>query len=94
MKIEYSTHLLHRLALRKISRELPRQIYEECQERYYDIETGHTVATMNAVIYGKLREIMVAYDIKEQTVRLLTIHPLKEGQKENRLNSGRWRKLE
>lgn len=50
--------------------------------------------TMNAVIYGKLREVMVAYDIKEETVRLLTIHPLKEGQKENRVNLCRWRKLE
>jgi hypothetical protein len=49
---------------------------------------------MNAVIYGKLREVMVAYDIKEETVRLLTIHPLKEGQKENRVNLCRWRKLE
>jgi len=49
---------------------------------------------MSVVIYGKLREVMVAYDIEEQTVRLLTIHPLKEGQKENRLNSGRWRRLE
>ena len=82
------------MALRKISHELPHQIYEESNERYYDIETGHAVATMNVVIYGKLREVMVVYDIKEQTVRLLTIHPLKEGQKENRLKSGRWRRLE
>jgi hypothetical protein len=49
---------------------------------------------MNVFIYGKLREVMVAYEIKEQTVRLLTIHPLKEGQKENRLKTGRWRRLE
>jgi len=82
------------LALRKISRELPHQVYIESNERYYDIETGHTVAMMNVVIYGKLREVMVAYEIKEQTVKLLTIHPLKEGQKENRLKSGRWRRLE
>jgi hypothetical protein len=94
MKIEYSAHLVYRLALRKISHELPRQVCEESNERYYDIETGHTVATMKVVIYGKLREVMVAYDIKEQTVRLLTIHPLKEGQKESRVNSGRWRMLE
>jgi len=94
MKIEYSAHMEHRLALRKISHELPHQIYEGSNERYYDIETGHTVATMSVVMYGKLREVMVAYDIEEQTVRLLTIHPLKEGQKENRLNSGRWRRLE
>jgi len=94
MKIEYSAHLVHRLALRKISHDLPLQVYEGANERYYDILTGHTVATMNAVIYGKLREVMVAYDIKEETVRLLTIHPLKEGQKENRVNLCRWRKLE
>lgn len=82
------------MALRKISHELPHRVYIESNERYYDIETGHTVAMMNVVIYGKLREVMVAYDIKEQTVKLLTIHPLKEGQKENRLKSGRWRRLE
>ena len=63
--------------------------WKRCGEKYYDIETGHTVATMSVVIYGKLKEVMVAYDIEEQTVRLLTIHFLKEGQKENRLNSGR-----
>ena len=94
MKTEYSAHLTHKLALRKISQDLPQQVYEESNERYYDTETGHTVATMNVVIYGKLREVMLAYDIIEQTVILLTIHPLKEGQKENRLKSGRWRRLE
>lgn len=84
----------NRLTVRKISHELPNQIYEGSHERYFDIETGHTVATMSVVLYGKLREVMVAYDLKEQIVRLLTIHPLKEGQKENRLNSGRWRRIE
>ncbi len=49
---------------------------------------------MNIIIYGKMREVMVAYDIIEETVTLLTIHPLKEGQKENRVKSGRWRKLQ
>ncbi|MFC1895191.1 hypothetical protein ACFL0Q_00805 [Thermodesulfobacteriota bacterium] len=82
------------MALRKISHELPQQIYEGSNERYYDIETRHTVATMSVEIHGKLREVMVAYDIEEQTVRLLTIHPLKESQKENRLKSGRWRRVE
>ena len=94
MKVEYSTHIEHRLALRKINHELPTQIHEEADERYSDTETGHTVATMSVEINGKLREVMVAYTIEEQTVRLLTIHPLKEGQKENRLKSGRWRRLE
>ena len=72
---------------------MPYQIYSQSDERYYDIETGHTVAIMDTVIYGKMRDVMVAYDIEEQKVTLLTIHPLKEGQKENRMKSGRWRRL-
>ena len=86
--------MVHRLALRKISHDLPQHVYEESDERYYDIETGHTIATMNVIIYGKLREVMVAYDVKDQIVRLLTIHPLKKDQKENRLKAERWRRLE
>jgi hypothetical protein len=46
------------------------------------------------MINGKMREVMVAYDIDQQTVKLLTIHPLKQGQKENRIKAGRWRRLE
>jgi len=94
MKVEYSKHLKNRLMMREISRDLPYRIYEQSNERYYDVETAHTVAIMNVPIYGKMRELMVAYDIDRQTVTLLTIHPLKQGQKENRLRAGRWRRLE
>ena len=31
--------------------------------------------------------------VQEADVKLLTIHPLKEGQKEKRVQSGRWRKI-
>ena len=48
---------------------------------------------MAADLYGKPREVMVAYVIEGDCVKLLTIHPLKEGQKENRIVSGRWRKI-
>jgi len=44
-------------------------------------------------LYNKNREVMVAYVMEEDCTRLLTIHPLKEGQKENRVNTGRWRKI-
>jgi hypothetical protein len=43
--------------------------------------------------YCKERDVMVAYNFEGGDVKLLTIHPLKEGQKENRIKSGRWRKL-
>jgi len=48
---------------------------------------------MKAALYDKERDIMVAYRQEDDDIKLLTIHPLKEGQKENRVQSGRWRKL-
>lgn len=41
----------------------------------------------------KKRDLMVAYKYENRVVKLLTIHPLKEGQKESRIRSGRWRKI-
>ena len=79
--------------LRKIGHDLPRKIFEQSDERYFDKETGYSVVTMKVEIYNKTREVMVAYVVEGETAKLLTIHPLKEGQKENRVNAGRWRKL-
>lgn len=93
MKAEYSRHLLHRLILREIDHDLPRTIFEQSVEHYDDMETGHRIATMVSDLYGKPREVMVAYVIDGEYAKLLTIHPLKEGQKENRIVSGRWRKI-
>jgi len=93
MKIEYSEHIKNRLGLRRIEHELPRKVFEQAEERYYDKETGHLIAVMNVDLYDKNREVMVAYIIQEDCVKLLTIHPLKEGQKENRINVGRWREI-
>lgn len=93
MQIKYSRHIKIRLALRKIEYDLPKRIYENAEESFIDTDTGHTIAVMKAVIYGKERDIMVAYRCEDVDVKLLTIHPLKEGQKENRIQSGRWRKI-
>jgi hypothetical protein len=48
---------------------------------------------MKVDLYNKSRDVMVAYAVKKDSVKLLTIHPLKEGQKANRVKSGRWRKI-
>ncbi len=93
MQVKYSNHIKTRLALRKIEYDLPRRIYENAEEKFIDAETGHTIAVMRAVIYDKERDIMVAYRHEDADIKLLTIHPLKEGQKENRIQSGRWRKI-
>lgn len=93
MQIKYSKHIETRLALRKIEYDLPQRIYENAEERFMDAETGHIIAVKKVIIYGKERDVMVAYEHKDADVKLLTIHPLKEGQKENRIQSGRWRKI-
>jgi len=85
--------LLYYFYYTKIIEDELLKIYENAEERFTDTETGHTVAVMRAVLYGKERDIMVAYRHENADVKLLTIHPLKEGQKENRIQSGRWRKI-
>lgn len=94
MKIKYSKHLETRIALRKIDYELPQRIFEKAEERFIDAETGHTIAAARVIMYDKKKDVMVAYNFEKEYVKVLTIHPLKEGQKENRIKSGRWRRLE
>ena len=93
MQIKYSRHIEIRIAFRKIKYDMPKDIYENANERFMDTETGHTIAVMKAEIYDRERDVMVAYKHEDADVKLLTIHPLKEGQKENRIQSGRWRKI-
>lgn len=93
LQIRYSEHIRNRLTLRKIEYDLTKRIFEQSKERFFDKETGHFVATMKITFYGRIREIMIAYTIEEDYAKLLTIHPLKNEQKENRIKTGRWRKI-
>jgi hypothetical protein len=93
LAVKYSKHLKQRLSLRKIDYDLPRKIYDQSEERFMDEETKHLIATMKVKLYNRLREVMIAYKVDQDIAKLLTIHPLKEGQKENRIKSGRWRKM-
>jgi hypothetical protein len=93
MKVKYSQHIEHRLRLRGIDSNLPQTIYEQAEERYFDEETQYYIAVMKHQLYGKMRDIMVAYSIEGGLITLITIHALKEGQKQNRVRSGRWRKI-
>ena len=93
MRIEYSQHIRNRLQIRKIDYDLPRIIFEQSDERYFDMDTGHSIAVMKVNLYNKNRDVMVAYVIEENYAKLLTIHPLKEGQKDSRVNMGRWREM-
>ncbi len=59
-----------------------------------DNKTGYSIAVLKVSLYDKERDVMVAYIHEGEDVKLLTIHPLKEGQRENRIKTGRWRKIQ
>ena len=92
-EVVYSQHLEFRLRLRLILPALPRVIYQESREKYFDTITGLSIAVDQADYQGKKRELAVAFREDEQKVILITIHPLKPNQKLLRIASGRWKKI-
>lgn len=93
MKIVYTAHLRFRLGLRKISSDIPREIFERAKEHYYDALTRHFVAVHAVEFKGRSREMALTYDKKGNLIEMITVHPLKYYQKCSRVKSGRWRKI-
>ena len=93
MEVRYSKHLQIRLKLRGIDIEVPKRIYERAEERFLDRETGNQVAVQRVQLYGKEREVMIAYQKEEKPAIILTVHPLKKEQKQRKIASGRWIRL-
>ena len=89
-RVVYTKHLLYRLEVRGITRAVPEQIVRTATERYFDTSTEHFVAVKQVWYLGKIRDMMVAYQESKTIIELITIHPLKQDQKDGRLSSGRW----
>ena len=92
MNIIYTPHLKFRLKVRNIPSYLPKRIFKEAKEHYYDTLTQHYVAVHNFKFHNKMREFALTYDKKEEMIEIITVHPLKSYQKIARINSGRWQK--
>lgn len=93
MKIRFSEHIKFRLRTRGISEFLVKKIYLEADNRYYDTETEYFIAIKKLKFESKQRNIMVAYIEDGEEILLLTVHPLKPSQKENRIKRKRWKKI-
>lgn len=65
-------------------------VYEQADAHYQDTATGFAIAAKRMPFPLKEMDVAVTYHKVGEVVRLITIHPLKEGQKENRIKSGRW----
>lgn len=89
-KVVYTKHLINRLKVREIDEEVPKKIYIEASDRFIDTITGLFVACGSAFYAGKQREMVIIYKESEEMVEIVTVHPLKESQKKNRITMGRW----
>ncbi len=79
--------------MRGIPEELPRIVYERAQKRFFDVQSGLEIAVLRTLFNAKVRDVAVAHRKDADTVLLVTVHPLKSGQLENRIRSGRWKKI-
>ena len=94
MEINYTAHLEFRLKTRDIPYDLPRRVFELAQERYYDNLSKHSIAIHQIKFGGKIREMVLVYDKKRNSVEIITMHPIKLYQKYSRIHSGRWVRYE
>lgn len=83
MKIAHTQHLIRRLNEREIPHHYPERIITEAEQEYYDISTQCYIAVKKFRHAGKMRNMVVAYDIINDTRRAVTIHPISEGELKN-----------
>lgn len=90
MEIDYTVYLRLRLKHRDIPKEWPKEIIEEAETCYWDVQESHYIAVGQRYYKGKMREMMVIFDRRGDRVEAISISPLGAGQKEKRIKSGRW----
>lgn|GEM_PF-495799 len=90
MKIRYTKRLSERLKIRKFPYDLPRIVFLQAEKRFRDSLTGYKVAVKKIEYGGEERFIMIAYDIFDKEIVIVTCHPIREEKLKNRIKSGRW----
>lgn len=93
MVVEYSNHLKLRLRIRKLPDALPKIVFEFAPSRYHDRVTGVDVAVMKLTVNGRVRTMAVSFVLRRGRALLITVHPLKANQLQNRIHSGRWQSI-
>ena len=91
MGIVYRPHLIRRLIERKIPKDYPEKILKDAEQEYLDAGTKHRIAVKKLFYAGRLRNMVVAYDIIEDNIAIITIYPIKTSEIQNKIDSGRWR---
>lgn len=94
MEVVYSRHFALRKELRHIPDGLAETILKNADSYCIDVTTGYHIAVKRVEFNGAIRDMALTYSITDGKIVLITLHPLKEGQRENRVQSGRWVKNE
>ena len=89
MKFIYTSHFKFRAKQRKIALKLARKIFENADEYYFDNLRKHKIAIARLKFNRKVKTIMLSYDIIDETVEFITIHPIRDKEIENKVISGR-----
>ena len=94
MKIIYRSHLKRRLIERKVSNIYPSKIYKEAEQVFYDIIANHYIAVKKLHYAGSFRNMVIAYDIIDERIEIITIHPISDSELRNKVRSRRWKHYE
>lgn len=94
VKIILQPHLKIRLQQRKIPQNYPGKILAKPESQYFDSLTGHFIAVRRLKYNEKLRPMAVAYDIIDELIQVITIHPITDQEITNKVQRKRWTKDE
>ena len=73
--VTYTDHLKIRLKIRKVPDDYPRKIYENPEQKYFDLIEGTNIAIKKLKYNKKLRNMMIVYEKKGNVIEIVTIHP-------------------
>lgn len=88
--VVYSEHLRLRLRLRDVPEQYPKLIFEKAEQRYYDTTEKTHIAIKRLDYNHKPRNMMVAYEMKADSIEIITIHPIADEKIINRIIRKRW----
>ncbi len=90
MKIRFSQHFSERQRLREIPNGLAETILHDADNHYRNGITGWNIAVKRIDFLGKERDVALTFTIDENEIVFIILHPLKEGQKDQRIENKRW----
>lgn len=93
LEFRYSPHFSKQLDARNFNDQFALNLFREADDHFYDSVKG-TYAAVKAMYHaGAVRDIALVYRFTaDGSILLITIHPLKAGQKERRIRNGRWQR--